>query len=355
VSVKVKYLNIAIFCTALSFFNGCSRPRDMTPDAQPDAKVISIAFNTVNMANGGSVNSVDTVKAGDQVVKFRLAVTSSDTVKYIYIVHSGDNGTMTPLPIPTTNNEYGVFTNGSTSTYSLRVPTRTSFNLDIAVAVRNTATAQNDVYKIWLTKDVGSFSMPAYKRILGTATISLIYKNSGAVDSTYSTAAVSLGSQSSRNYGSLLSTAAQVAAMDSVMYLNSPKSADIRLVTLTGGKKDNNSSSLWLYSPADVASANPAVSGQDDFVLPNGISRTTYFGTYSGAEVFDSLHTATLIALPDPTQKSIEVSVGGTYVFKTQAGKKGLIKITSTAFTTAFGGTGSTTAQNAGVSIKVLN
>jgi hypothetical protein len=336
------------------YLSACSVSKDPTPDAHPNAKVYTSVINTINMGNTTTANIIDSVKAGDEVAKLRLEVTGTTAAEYIYIVHAGDNGTMIPLPIPTTINEYGTFTAGNSSTYSLKVPKLTSFTIDIAVAVRSTTTALNEVYKIWITDSIGSFSMPAYKRTLGTATINLMYRQA-SLPNTYSTATTSLGSQSSKSYGSFLSTGAQIATMDSSLYTKSLGSVDIRLVTLTSGKKDNNSTSLWLYSPADVALANPAVSGQTDFVLPAGTSNTTYFDLYNGAEGFDTLHTATLVALPTPTNKSIQVVTGGVYVFQTQEGKKGLIKINSSGATTNFGGTGSTTAQNVIASVKVLN
>ena len=352
--MKVKYLNIAILYMTIGVFISCSVSKDPTPDAHPDAKIYSSMLTTINRGNSGTANIIDSVKAGDEVAKLRLGITSSKAIEYIYIVHAGDNGIMTPLPIPTTINEYGTFVGGNSSTYSLKVPNLTSFSIDIYVAVRNTTTALNDVYKIWITDSVGSYSMPAYKRALGTASINLMYKRA-SLPNTYSTATISLGSQSSKNYGSFLSTGAQITTLDSSLYAKSPGSADIRLVTLTSGKKDNNSTSLWLYSPADITLANPSISGQTDFVLPPGISNTTYFGAYTGAEGFDTLHSATLIALPTPTSKSIQIVTGGIYVFQTQEGKKGLIKINSMGATTNFGGIGSTTAQNASMSVKVLN
>lgn len=333
----------------------CSVPKDPTPDAHPYAKVVISKIDALNMGNSGSANVIGFVEAGSEVVKLQLKVEANTVAQYIYILKAADNGTMVPLPIPTTVNNYGTFTGGSSSTYSLKVPDLKSFTIDVAVSVRNTTTALNDVYKIWITSSLGSFSLPAYNRTLGSATINLIYTPS-SLPFTFNTATVNLGSQSSKSYGSLLSTSGQVAAQDSALYVKSPESADIRLVTLTSGRKDNNSTSLWLYSPKDVTLANPAVSGQTDFVLPTtGTSRTTYFGTYTGANAFDDIDAYTLNNLPSPSNKSIEVVQDGVYVFLTQEGKKGLIRINSVGATTNFGGTGSTTAQNVGLSVKVLN
>jgi len=346
----------ALLLASTFYLYSCKVSDEPVPDAHPDARVYTSVINKVNGGNSDSANVVDSVKAGSEVVKLRLDVKGDDVAKYIYIVYATDNGTFLPLPVPTTINKFGTFAGGNANSYSLKVPDLKSFTVDIFVNVRNTSTALNDVYKVWITDvDMGSFSSPAYNRTLGTATINLLYKPASLPD-TYTTSKLYMGSQSSRTYGSLLSTAAQIAAMDSTAYAKSPKSADIRLVSLTSGKKDNNSTSLWLYSPADILQANPAVSGQSDFVLPTlETSNTTYFDAYSGTTVFDSITTSTLINLPDPVNKSIEVSTGGVYVFKTQEGKKGLIRINSTAIATSFGGLGSTTGQNADVSIKVLN
>lgn len=349
-----KWNTLSLLLVNVIFF-ACKVTNEPIPDAHPDATVYASVINEVNGGNSDNANVVRSVEAGSEVVKLRLDVKGDDVAKYIYIVYATDNGTFLPLPVPTTTNEFGTFTAGSASTYSLKVPALKTFTVDVFVNVRNTSTAMNDVYKVWITDDIGSFSSPAYNRTLGTATINLLYKSTSLSD-TYSISKLYMGSQSSRSYGNLLSTAAQIAALDSAAYAKSPQSADIRLVSLTSGKKDNNSSSLWLYSPADILLANPAVSGQTDFALPVlEASNTTYFETYLGATAFDDIATSDLISLPDPMSKSIEVTTGGVYVFKTQQGKKGLIRINSTAVASSIGGIGSTTGQNADVSIKVLN
>ncbi len=342
---------VMILCVAMA---SCAVPKDPIPDAHPNAKVYTAAINTANMGNTGNANIVDSVKAGSEVVKLRLEVTGTKAAGYIYVMYSTDNSAFQPIAVATIRNAYGTFAAGNTSTYSLKVPDLKNFTVDIAVGVRNKAAALNDVYKIWVTDSLGSFSMPAYHRTLGIATVNLMYKPA-ALPNTYTVGTANMSSQSSKTYGSLLSTAGQVAALDSTAYKMSPPSADIRLVTLTGGKKDNNSNSLWFYSPADVLLANPAVSGQTDFALPAGTSNTTLFDIYSGSVLYDSVKTAELIALPNPTNKSIEVVKDGVYIFKTQEGKKGLIKILSTAVSTNIVGTGSTTGQNIGISLKVLN
>jgi hypothetical protein len=345
---------LLVFTTALFF--SCSVPKDPTPNAHPNAKVFTSVINTSNAGNSGTANVIDSVSVNDEVAKLELQVTGTSTAKYIYIVKSSDNGAFIPLSFPTITNSYGIFTGGTTNTYSLMVPNLSIFTLDIFVVVRNTTVATNDVYKIWITDSLTSFTMPADHRILGMATINLLYKSS-ALPNTYTSGVVSMGSQSSKDYGSFLVTTGIMNALDSTNYNRSPESVDIRLVTLTGGKKDNNSSELWLYSPADILTANPAVSGQDDFVLPvHGSSNTTYFDTYSGAIIFDSIKTvAPLLTLPAPTSKSVNVVVNGVYIFQTQEGKRGLIKITSANATTNVRGTGSTTAQDIGVAVKVLD
>jgi hypothetical protein len=244
---KLRAVLLVCVCTCCTLLTSCSRPKNIIPYAHPDAKVFTSVINTINKGNSDSANVVGTVKTGDDVVKLRLEVKGGDTAaKYIYIVYAGDNGSFIPLPVPTTTNEFGTFTGGNSSTYSLKVPSLTRFNLDIFVNVRNTAVATNDVYKIWITDSIGSFTMPAYNRILGTATFNLLY-NSTALTDTYTSSTLYLSSQSARTYGNLLSTAGLIGAMDSTAYALSPKSADIRLVTLTLGKKDNNSLALFLY------------------------------------------------------------------------------------------------------------
>lgn len=344
------YYYFSVFLFSILILISCAVEKDFTPDAHPNAKIITSEINTLNT---GSVT--DSVKAGSEVVKLRLKVTSTTEIKYIYILYAADNGAFIPLTIPATTNSFGTFAAGSSGSYSLQVPGLKTFDIDVAVAVRSSTTALNDVYKIWMTGDLGSYTMSAYNRTLGSATINLMYQNA-SLPVTFTSTTTSLGSQSSKDFGNFLATQGQVGVMDSASYVKSPKSADISLITLTSGKKDNNSTSLWLYSPADVTQANPAVSGQTDFVLPTSeTSNTTYFDTYTGTTAFDDIKATTLSSLPDPTIKSLEVMTDGLYVFKTQEGKKGVIKINSITATANYRGTGSTTAQNANVSVKVLN
>ena len=115
--------------------SSCKVSKDPTPDAHPNAKTYTSVINTTNMGNSAAANIVDSVKVGDEVAKLRLEVTGVVPAKYIYIVHNGDNGTMIPLSVPTTTNEYGTFTGGS-SAYSLKVPDLASFTIDIYVTVK---------------------------------------------------------------------------------------------------------------------------------------------------------------------------------------------------------------------------
>ncbi|MDB5272689.1 MAG: hypothetical protein JWO58_1056 [Chitinophagaceae bacterium] len=345
---------VVVFWT---LFTSCSVTPDPVPDGYPNAKTYTSVINTINLGNSGTANAIDTVKTSDGIAKLRLDVTGATGTNYIYILKASDNGIFYPMPVLTITNSYGTFDSGNSSTYSLKVPNLTRFVVDIPVTVRNsgTPTPMNDVYKIWLTNIQGAFTLPAYDRTLGMATINLLY-NQSALPNTFTYASVSMGSQSSRNYGSQLVATGAMTVRDSTGYVGSPESVDISLVTLTGGKKDNNSADLWLYSPADVTLANPAVSGQDDFVLPTtGTSNTTYFDVYTGTTSFDSLTAATLVALPTPSYKSVEIALNGVYIFQTHEGKKGLIKILGISSATSVGGKGSTAGQNISATVKVLN
>lgn len=347
----MKYASL-FFIGAAVVLSSCKKDEDPTPDANPNAKVFT---NVMTSTNTGGLVTVGTVTTSDDVVKLRLEVTGANNLDKIYVMLSEDNAAFQPISVPTITNSYGTFTGGSSS-YTLDVPNLQSFIVDIPVSVRTSPAAVNDVYQIWITNGTGAFTKPTKNRDLGIATINLKY-TAAAPDETFATATVDLGSQSSNDYGSLLVTSGQVSAFLTADYNDAPESADIRFATLTGGKKDNNSTSLWLYSPADIETANPAVSGQANFALPaTGTSRTTYFVTYSGGTSFDNVTVSTLSGLTiGTTNKSIQVSAGNVYAFQTQSGKKGLIKINSSGATTNFVGTGSTTAQNMNVTVKVLN
>ena len=346
-----------LFIGATVVLSSCKKTEDPIPVNA--TKVFETKMYATNYGSTDDAIVVGTVSPGDEGVAIRLNVNHSgaNNLSKIYIMKSVDNDAFTPLSFTgTLSGEDGKVFTGNSSSYTLDVPSSTkSFIVDIPVTIRTTSSAVTDVYQIWITDGTGGFTKPTKNRVLGPATITLKYSAS-APSATFATATVDLGSQSSNDYGSLLVTSGQVSAFLTADYNDAPESADIRFATLTGGKKDNNSTGLWLYSPADIETTNPAVTPQANFALPTGTSRTTYFATYSGGTSFENVTASTLSGLTVGTSnKSIQVTAGSVYAFQTQSGKIGLIKINSTGATSNFVGTGSTTAQNMNVTVKVLN
>ncbi|MDB5272688.1 MAG: hypothetical protein JWO58_1055 [Chitinophagaceae bacterium] len=360
-----KLMNYAslFLMTAIAVLSSCSKKNDPTPDSNPNAKVFETKMYATNYGSTGDAIVVGTVSTTDTTVKLRLNVnhTGTNNLSKIFIMKSVDNGAFTPLISPNVSaitNSYGTF--AVNSSYTFDVPSGTkSFILDLPVAVRTSAaTTATDVYQIWVTDGAGAFSKPGKNRVLGLATITLKYSEA-ASSSTFATATVDVGSQSSADYGSFIVTSGQVSSLITSDYNDSPGSADIRFVTLNGsGKKDNTTSTIYFYSPANVGDANPAGDGSADFTVftnsdPLLASRTTKLNVYSGGTSFDNVTAATLSALSVSSGTNVALTVGSVYAFQTQDGKKGLIKVNTTGSGNPV--SGQTSARNANVTIKVQN
>jgi len=353
---KLAYYFSAAILGATVMFSSCKKkteddPAPVTPPVYTGT-IYTSTMTSTNMGNTGTANVTATISSTDKNPKIRLDVSGSNNMDYIYVMVSYDNGAFQPLSFSTIKNASNQTFTGNSSDYSLQIPNLSSFIVDLPIYT--SPINVTGVYQIWITNGAGSFMKPAKNRDLGIATVTL-KKSSGASNSTFATASVDLGSQSSDDYGSLLVTSGQVSALNTADYVDSPSSADIRFVTLTGGKKDNNSTELFLYSPADIANANPPVAGQSAFdTAPLAESNTTYFALYTGTD-FETITAEGLAGLNVGTANNVQVSADNVYMFETAAGKKGLIKINLSWSTINVVGTGSTTAKNINAQVKVLN
>lgn len=355
---KLAYYFSAVLLSAAVLFTSCKKDSEPTPDPAPEAKVFTSKMTVDNFGTSGDANVIGRVTTADGIAKIRLSVSGNNNLDQIFVMLSQDNGPLEALRFSTITNELGQTFQGGSNSYSLKIPNLKNFTVDLPVPVRTSSAAVTDVYQIWITNGDGAFNKPTKNRDLGIATVVLKY-TAAAPSETFATATLDLGSQSSLDYASLLVTTGQVSALNTADYVDAPASADIRFVTLTATKKDNNSSSLFLYSPADVADANPPVVGSPQQVAfdtaPLANSRSTTFSTYSGGTAFADVTAADISAVTVGSATNIQVSAGNVYAFETESGKKGLIKINSTGSTSNYTGVGTTTAQNMNVTIKVLN
>jgi hypothetical protein len=324
-----KLMNYAslFFIGATIILSSCKKSEDPTPD-DPNAQLVVSTLTTTNMGNTLTANVIDTVETGSGNVKIRLDVSGSNNFDHIFIIKSEDNDLFEPVIVTSSiTNSYGTFSAGSAGSGTLGIPNLSSFIVDIILPIRSTTGAVTDVYKIWITNGAGSFTKPTKNRDLGMAVITLKYVASTS-NQTFVTATLDMGSQSAVP-ASLLVTSGQVSVLNTADYNDSPSSSDLRLTTMTTGQKDNASTAVWLFSPANVPTG-PTADGSPVFTVPVG-SNTTYIALYNGATPFASVTATDIAGLTVGTGTSIQVTAGNVYMFKTAASpsKIGLIKINS--------------------------
>jgi hypothetical protein len=247
-----KLMNYAslFFIGATIILSSCKKSEDPTPD-DPNAQLVVSTLTTTNMGNTLTANVIDTVETGSGNVKIRLDVSGSNNFDHIFIIKSEDNDLFEPVIVTSSiTNSYGTFSAGSAGSGTLGIPNLSSFIVDIILPIRSTTGAVTDVYKIWITNGAGSFTKPTKNRDLGMAVITLKYVASTS-NQTFVTATLDMGSQSAVP-ASLLVTSGQVSVLNTADYNDSPSSSDLRLTTMTTGQKDNASTAVWLFSPANV-------------------------------------------------------------------------------------------------------
>jgi hypothetical protein len=341
---KLSYFLAVGILTATTVFIGCKKKSDPTPDANPSAKVYQSVITTNNGGNSGTANVVASVTTTDGTAKIRLNVTSTSNIGYIYILQSYDNGSATPLQVSTFVDSTGKTYTGGSSSYSLSMSNIKSFIIDIPVTIRNNSTAVTDVYTIWFTDRAGDFGVPTKRRVLGPATVTFRY-TAAAPTATYTSFSASLGNQLN-SAGSLLSTSGQGGVIKTADYDSSATSADLSLSALnSGGTTITGANSDWLISP----DYRTTVGFLNEPAAPNPLPNTTAIAAYTGSVTFDAAAASDILALADPSGNKVQISAGAVYVFKTAAGKKGLLQVGSSYVYS------SVSAGTVPVSVKVLN
>ncbi len=340
---KLAYYFSAALLGATVMFSSCKKENEPTPTVE--GKTYTSTLTSTNMGNTGLANLITEVSTSDGSANLRLDVSGSNNMDQIFVMLSQDNGPFTPVMFPTITNAFGQTFQGGSNSYSLKIPNLKSFIVDLPISIRTAGVT--DVYQIWITNGSGAFNKPTKNRDLGIANVILKY-TAGASSKTFATATLNLGSQSS-TVSSLLVTSGLVSVLNTADYNDAPESADIRLVTLTGGNKDNNSSAVYFYSPANVPTSNAVTA--PEFNVPAN-SRTTKLEVYGGTN-FGTITGTQLDALTVASGTNVLLEEDGVYKFETEDGRKGLIKVTSITNGTPVAG--QTNARNVRATVKVLN
>lgn len=340
---KLAYYFSAALLGATVLFSSCKKDNEPTPTVE--GKTYTSVLTANNNGTSGLANVEAIVSTSDGAANLRLDVSATNPMDQIFVMLSQDNGPFTPVSFPTITNALGQTFQGGSNNYSLKIPNLRNFIVDLPIPIRTAGVT--DVYQVWITNGAGAFNKPGKNRDLGIATITLKY-TAAASSKTFATATLNLGSQSSE-VSSLLVTSGLVSVLNTADYNDSPESADIRLVTLTGGNKDNNSSAVFFYSPADVPTSGAVT--LPEFSVPAN-SRTTKLEAYGGTD-FGSITGAGLDALTVAANTNVQLTAGNVYKFETEDGRKGLIKVNSITNGTPV--SGQTNARNVNATIKVLN
>ncbi len=316
---KIAYLFSATALFALVSLSACKKDKDEpTPDPDPTAPSVTANMTT---SNEGKVDVSLDVSNSTNIAKIKLDVTHTGDLDRIYIMKSEDNGSLTGVTFASITNSTGLTFEGGSSDYSFKVPASTqSFTLEVPVSIRTSSAAVSDVYYIWITNGTGSFLLPTKNRVLGAAKVTLKY-DASASTTTFSTATVNVGDQTAVP-GSLLVTSGQISALTTANYNDAPESADIAVAALDAGgtTKTNGSDYIYLVSPD--------IRDDLDYDLEPSGANTTYISLYAGTD-FATITGSQLQALTvGTTQKALAV-VGNVYMFTTESGKKGLLKVNS--------------------------
>jgi hypothetical protein len=354
---KLSYFLAVGILTATTVFVGCKKKKDPTPDAAPDAPVVTSTMTTTNGGNSGTALASLSVTTSTGTAKIRLDVTSGAAdLDKIYIMKSEDNGALVAQSVASITTSDGKTFSGGSASYSLTVPSSTqSFVIDIPVSIRTTASAVSDVYYVWITNGTGDFLKPTKKTVLGPAVITLNY--TAVTVTPYSIGSVTLGDQFATP-GSLLVTSGQISALGTADYVDAPGSADIALGDLNVAATTRTPSpgpgtgNLYFFSPSlrpSLGYAGCGTCGAGGTALTEPTTgNLTYIALYTGSVTFDNATGTDLAGLSVGTGTKVQVQANAVYMFQTAKGKKGLLKVTSTTAGTAGNGT-------AAVSVKVQN
>jgi hypothetical protein len=338
---KISYL-LAVIMSVTFFMQSCNKDKDPEPAAPVTADAQKVI---INMNDNVQIADSDTaslkVAASETQAIIEMVVSSATDLDNIFIMRSVDNGPLTKFkPSGSVTNLLGtggeVFATSTDTSRSFYVSSGTvkSFTIDVPVTLRGVSTG-TDVYVIWITNGAGRFDKPTKNLVLGQAVVTIKYGTTSAVS--FSTATINLGDQFAVP-GSMLVTTGQVAALNTADYLDAPGSADLALGNLTGGTTKATTytaNSAYLFSPdlrSGLGYTGCATCGTGGAAITEPTSSTganiTFIASYSGTD-FATITGAGLEALNVGTSKSVLATVGSVYMFETENGKKGLLKVNS--------------------------
>ncbi|HTF80380.1 MAG TPA: hypothetical protein VL947_01600 [Cytophagales bacterium] len=235
--------------------------------------------------------------------------------------------------------------NGSDYTFDIPNSVNTAWKLTIPILLRNTATAQSDVFTIWVTQngENGRFDNPAKGLAYGVATVTLNYTNQKLIsfyETTLGNSADTIGSLFSTSTGSNYKRSdannANVGPTIDFIY-NTPLTNYVfgSAATNASGDIESNQGATSVTAGFDVDGPDNTLGNADDgFHYIKNYTRfaksTANFDNIAGdtdlagavdAAVTSSTTASKVVYTSAPT--------GEVFAFVTKAGKKGLVKVVS--------------------------
>jgi hypothetical protein len=363
-----KFAIAALACA--SVFTSCKKADEVTPTAGKPS--VSVSFNNADygVQKDFKVSASVSTSGDSAFINISVNGTTGQEMNRIYISYQKDSekeGKFTTFPNGTSIPAAGYLGtnydgsdpekfnyNNVTNTGTFNIPSGKSkgFKLTIPILLRNLATSKSDVFTIWISKDGKSSNHNDKSKNLayGLATVTLNYTNEALINN-YET---SLGN-SADTLGSLFATATGInykrAAANTAAY----GSLVDFVYNTPGDRADNKFVFGSFYSSSTTVDAD-VKSGFGDVDL---ITNTTKMaeatagtfdlvvgdaslGTQVDKFITSSTSTYKVMYATAPTDKE--------FVFVTQSGKKGIVKIVSASGT----GVGvSATAGQANLLVKV--
>lgn len=252
-----------------------------------------------------------------------LDLKSQYDMGYIYITKVEDNGNPQRLITNTalmTDDFESVAPSGVSQSFSYEIapsygPIK-ALKLKVPVTIRASAT-MSDVYCIWVTSIQGDFSVPTKNKIIGPIKVFLKYGQG----LTYSTIRdTTMGDQNAIRSG-FMATIGRLGTVQSALITTDTafRSVDVNFVSL-----NENGDSLGSIPNFIAPSIRDSLKFKD--FLYAGARRTRY-APYGGSSSFESFNGQSLLDLPTPTANRVVLQQGKMYVFQTQDGRKGIIKV----------------------------
>jgi hypothetical protein len=199
------------------------------------------------------------------------------------------------------------------------------FEFQFELPVPSAITAGTVIYKFWTTTGNGDFRDVNQRKAVGPSTITLVYggANAAAKVDSYSNLKLSapLGNGTSKTFVSLLDGKVYTISQGTefVSYW------DFGYVYLLGGEKGATLTSTNDYLKEVVDIPTLASTTKDE------LNKTYFVNTDMTAEQFTAVNVASDLAPLEVSEASQTVSfleIGSVVAFKTQYGKKGVIRVT---------------------------